>query len=76
MCIRDRGMIISGYSKDTGLVECIEMKDHCCYIGSQFHPEFESTPRDPHPLFMYFIKAATPQRSSEKKTKEVEAVSA
>jgi CTP synthase len=39
-------------------VEIIELKDHPFFIATQFHPEFNSRPNDPHPLFLGFIKAA------------------
>lgn len=52
------GLIISGTSADDSLVEMIELKDHPWFIACQFHPEFTSTPRDGHPLFNGFIKAA------------------
>lgn len=51
------GLVISGRSSD-GLVEIVELSDHPWYLGVQFHPEFTSTPRDGHPLFRGFIKAA------------------
>ena len=49
------GMIFSGLSTDKSLVEVIEMPDHPWFIAGQFHPEFNSTPRDGHPLFESFI---------------------
>jgi CTP synthase len=52
------GLVISGRSSSTKLVETIELKDHPWFIGVQFHPEFTSTPRDGHPLFTSFVKAA------------------
>ncbi|HET7922248.1 MAG TPA: CTP synthase [Gammaproteobacteria bacterium] len=52
-----KGMVFSGRSVD-GLVEMIELPQHPFFIASQFHPEFTSTPRDGHPLFTGFIKAA------------------
>ncbi|MGD8378564.1 MAG: CTP synthase [Gammaproteobacteria bacterium] len=55
--MRDRGLVFSGFSVD-GLVEIVELPDHPWYLGCQFHPEFTSTPRDGHPLFSAFIKAA------------------
>jgi CTP synthase len=51
------GMSFTGRSVD-GLVEMIEIPDHPWFLASQFHPEFTSTPRDGHPLFSGFIKAA------------------
>jgi CTP synthase len=52
------GMLIAGVSEDQELVEMIELPDHPWFIGCQFHPEFTSTPRDGHPLFEGFVKAA------------------
>ncbi|WP_022664148.1 CTP synthase [Desulfospira joergensenii] len=52
------GLIISGSSPDHELVEIVELKDHPWFLGCQFHPEFKSKPRDPHPLFREFIKAS------------------
>ena len=52
------GLVISGTSPDHELVEIVELKDHPWYLGCQFHPEFKSKPRDPHPLFREFVKAA------------------
>ncbi len=55
------GMIISAFSQQDNnnkLVEMIERRDHPWFVASQFHPEFTSTPRDPHPLFKSFVEAA------------------
>jgi len=52
------GLIFSGLSTDKSLVEVIEIADHPWFIAGQFHPEFNSTPRDGHPLFEGFIAAA------------------
>lgn len=57
--LEQAGLIISGYS--TGherLVETVELPQHRWFLASQFHPEFTSTPRDGHPLFTAYIKAA------------------
>ncbi len=51
------GLVFAGESAD-GLMEMIELPGHPFYLGTQFHPEFTSTPRDGHPLFTGFIKAA------------------
>jgi CTP synthase len=59
------GMVISGRSLDDHLVEMIELADHPWFIGCQFHPEFISTPRDGHPLFESFIKAALQHRKAK-----------
>src|SRR3954471_14376895 len=52
------GFVLSGTSPDGKLVEIIELKDHPFFIASQFHPEFQSKPNKPHPLFKGFIAAA------------------
>ncbi len=56
--LKAEGLIVSGRSVDNKLVETIELADHPWYIGCQFHPEFTSNPRNGHPLFTAFIKAA------------------
>jgi CTP synthase len=53
-----KGLLVTGLSTDKRLVEVIELPDHPWFIGGQFHPEFNSTPRDGHPLFEGFVKAA------------------
>ena len=52
------GLIISGKSTDGNLVEMVELKDHPWFLACQFHPEFTSTPRDGHPLFADYVRAA------------------
>ncbi|HEY6482377.1 MAG TPA: CTP synthase [Steroidobacteraceae bacterium] len=61
---RQSGLRFSGFSRD-GLVEIIELTDHPWFIATQFHPEFTSTPRDGHPLFTGFIRAARAHRSAQ-----------
>jgi CTP synthase len=65
---RDRytqaGFRFSGLSKDD-LVEIIELPGHPWFVATQFHPEFTSTPRDGHPLFAGFVKAARQHRSAQ-----------
>lgn len=56
--IEKAGLKISGLSADKKLVEMIEIPTHPWFIAGQFHPEFTSTPRDGHPLFTGFVKAA------------------
>ncbi|HZP13063.1 MAG TPA: CTP synthase [Nevskiaceae bacterium] len=53
-----KGFVISGETVEDQLVEMIELPDHPWFVACQFHPEFTSTPRDGHPLFNGFIKAA------------------
>ncbi len=57
------GLVVSGTSSDDGLVEVIELPEHPWFLACQFHPEFTSTPRDGHPLFTGFIRAALTRRS-------------
>ena len=57
--IETAGLTISGRSIDGTLVEMVEIKDHPWFMACQFHPEFTSSPRDGHPLFESFIKAAS-----------------
>jgi CTP synthase len=57
------GLRFSGFSAD-GLVEFIELPSHPWFVASQFHPEFTSTPRDGHPLFTGFVRAAREYRAS------------
>ncbi len=52
------GLTIAGTSPDERLVEAVEIKDHPCFLGVQFHPEFKSRPNRPHPCFLAFIEAA------------------
>jgi len=52
------GMVFSGLSPDGRLVEIVELADHPWFVAVQFHPEFKSTPTNPHPLFREFIGAA------------------
>lgn len=52
------GMKICGVSPGGRLVEMVEISDHPWFIASQFHPEFQSKPDQPHPLFREFIAAA------------------
>ncbi|GAC1461572.1 MAG: hypothetical protein PVSMB6_21950 [Steroidobacteraceae bacterium] len=58
------GLRFSGFSRD-GLVEVIELPGHPWFVATQFHPEFTSTPRDGHPLFTGFIRAARAHRASQ-----------
>ncbi len=62
--LKKAGLVISGVSPDGELVEIVELKDHPWFLGCQFHPEFKSTPRKPHPLFTAFIGAALKNKKS------------
>jgi CTP synthase len=63
------GMRIAGRSMDGNLVEIIENPSHVWFVGCQFHPEFTSTPRDGHPLFTAFLRAA--QQNQKERAAEV-----
>ncbi len=69
----DQGLVIAGKSMDDLLVEMVELKDHPWFLACQFHPEFTSTPRDGHPLFAGFIRAAIEQRDKVRKIGEAAA---
>ena len=62
--LMNAGLRFSGFSRD-GLVELIELPNHPFFVASQFHPEFRSTPRDGHPLFTGFIRAARNYRQAQ-----------
>jgi len=53
-----RGLRIAGVFRQKDLVEIIEISDHPWFVAVQFHPEFQSHPQSPHPLFRDFVKAA------------------
>jgi CTP synthase len=59
-----KGMVLSGLSPDSSLVEIIELKVHPWFLGCQFHPEFTSRPMASHPLFRGFIEAALANRKT------------
>jgi len=61
---RKAGLKFSGFSHD-GLVEIIELPEHPWFVATQFHPEFTSNPRDGHPLFTGFIRAARAARAAQ-----------
>jgi CTP synthase len=53
----EKGFTISGTSPDGTLAELIELRDHPYFLACQYHPEFQSKPNKPHPLFRGFIQA-------------------
>ena len=65
------GLVISGVSLDGELVEVIELHDHPWFVACQFHPEFTSTPREGHPLFSGFIRAAVLQHKKSEAEEQV-----
>ncbi|EHQ05154.1 CTP synthase [Leptonema illini] len=67
------GLIFSGISPDKQLVEIVELKQsqHPWFLGCQFHPEFQSKPTEPNPLFAGFVRAAAAHaKEHEKKEKK------
>ncbi|MCC6319535.1 MAG: CTP synthase [Gemmatimonadaceae bacterium] len=66
----EHGLRLSGLSPDESLVEIVEHASHPWFIGCQFHPELQSRPTRPHPLFASFIGAAVRQRKARAHTGE------
>jgi CTP synthase len=64
------GMRLSGLSPDGQLVEIIELPAHPWFIGCQFHPELQSRPTRPHPLFAGFVAAAVKAKRNRKANRE------
>ncbi|HSX63265.1 MAG TPA: CTP synthase, partial [Pseudoxanthomonas sp.] len=73
--MEDAGLVISAKSMDDLLVEMVELPRtvHPWFLACQAHPEFLSTPRDGHPLFVGFIRAAREQKAGGKLLKEARA---
>jgi len=71
--LEDAGLVISAKSMDDLLVEMVELPNHPWFIACQAHPEFLSTPRSGHPLFVGFIRAAREQKAGGKLLKEASA---
>ncbi|MFB3925380.1 MAG: CTP synthase [Syntrophales bacterium] len=63
--LTEKGLFISGTSPSGRLVEIIEIQNHPWFLGCQFHPEFKSSPRRPHPLFTKFIEASLQHQLSK-----------
>ncbi|MFU8780166.1 MAG: glutamine amidotransferase-related protein, partial [Kiritimatiellia bacterium] len=57
-----QGLVFSGLSPDGELVELVEYPAHPWFVACQFHPEFQSTPLQAHPLFRGFVGAARQHR--------------
>lgn len=70
--LEDKGLIFSGTSPDGRLMEIAELskKEHPFFLGTQFHPEFLSSPLEPHPLFLEFVKASVKRHESSKEAKK------
>ena len=52
------GLMMAGVNPESNLVEIVEVKNHPWFVGVQFHPELKSTVKNPHPLFVHFVKAS------------------
>ena len=63
--LADKGMRVSGRSPDGKFVEIAEMPSHPWFVAVQFHPEFQSKPLKPHPLFASFVEAAYRHKSGK-----------
>lgn len=59
-----KGLLLSGTLENGKLCEIAEVTEHPWMLGVQFHPEFQSKPTAPHPLFRDFVGAMI-QRQSE-----------
>lgn len=57
--LEEKGMVMAGINPKRDLVEIIELKNHNFFVGTQFHPEFQSRPLNPHPLFKKFIETCS-----------------
>ncbi len=72
----EHGLTLSGLSPDGSLVEIVELQTHPWFIGCQFHPELQSRPTRPHPLFASFIGAAAESKKQRSARKRAETVPA
>ncbi|MBI3666546.1 MAG: CTP synthase [Acidobacteria bacterium] len=70
LCVN--GLRISGETPDKTYVEICEVADHPWFLGCQFHPEFQSRPLEPHPLFAAFIGASYAQRRQRREVRRQE----
>jgi len=61
--LEEAGLKFSGLSPNGNLVEIIELEDHPWFLAGQFHPEFKSSPMEPHPLFTAFISSSRLSRN-------------
>jgi CTP synthase len=68
--LEEAGLVISAKSMDDLLVEMIELPNHPWFVACQAHPEFLSTPRDGHPLFIGFVRAAREHKAGGRLLRE------
>jgi CTP synthase len=71
--LEDAGLVISAKSMDDLLVEMVELPNHPWFVACQAHPEFLSTPRDGHPLFIGFVRAAREHKAGGRLLREASA---
>jgi CTP synthase len=65
--LEEKGLIFSGLNDEMNLVEMMEIKNHPWFLSCQFHPEFNSKPFSPHPMFVSFVKASLGARQGKDK---------
>jgi CTP synthase len=63
----DNGLVVSGLSPDGKFVEMVELPGHPWFLGCQFHPEYQSRPTEPHPLFVSYIRAALAEQDARQR---------
>ncbi|HEX9202631.1 MAG TPA: CTP synthase [Vicinamibacteria bacterium] len=61
-CLSEKGLVIAGKTPDGKFVEVAELPDHPWYVAVQYHPEFQSKPLAPHPLFADFVRKSLDNR--------------
>ena len=64
--LTDAGMSLCGLSPDGRIVEMLELPEHPFFLATQAHPEFNSRPNRPHPLFLGFVGAAVEKQEKTK----------
>lgn len=62
--LEQAGLTVAGVNPERNLVEIVEVAEHPWFVAVQFHPEFQSKPRQAHPLFAGFVAAALQRRAS------------
>jgi CTP synthase len=62
--LAEKGMRVSGRSPDGKFVEIAELPSHPWFVAVQFHPEFQSRPLHPHPLFASFVEASLQHKAA------------
>ncbi len=68
--LKEHGMAFPGINPESDLVEIVELADHRWFVGVQFHPEYRTTVRKPHPLFLAFVRACIGYAEDHKLTSQ------